>query len=167
MQTALKAAVQKGWPFIIHIEFAGAGEERNTYMAAMEAMVRKHPSHPFALIHMGQLQQKEVERLIRNHSNLYFLTSRANSVSAKTASHMPWTNMFKGNVLHPQWKTLILRNPDRFILAFDNVFARNWGKFYLKQIAVWRKALADLPSEVAHAIAHRNAERLWRLPSVN
>jgi hypothetical protein len=27
----------------------------------------------------------------------------------------------------------------------------------------WRKAMADLPDDVAHAIAHGNAERLWRI----
>ncbi len=55
-------------------------------------------------------------------------------------------------------------HPDRFILAFDNVWEDNWGEYYLSQIRSWRKALGDLPPDAAHAVAHRNAERLWRLP---
>ncbi len=51
-----------------------------------------------------------------------------------------------------------------FILAFDNVWEWNWGDMYLRQIALWRKALNDLPASAAHALEHKNAERLWRLP---
>ena len=32
------------------------------------------------------------------------------------------------------------------------------------QIELWRSALSDLSGEVARAIAHGNAERLWKIP---
>ncbi len=72
--------------------------------------------------------------------------------------------MFDDELLTPAWKDLMTQNPDRFILAFDNVWPDHWGTYYLRQIALWRKALAARPHEAAHAIAHGNAERLWRLP---
>ena len=72
--------------------------------------------------------------------------------------------MFAGRRLKGAWRKLMIDHPDRFILAFDNVFAEHWGDYYLEQIELWRKALETLPEDVAHAIAHKNAERLWHLP---
>ena len=64
-------------------------------------------------------------------------------------------------------RALVIKHPERFILAFDNVLEDHWSDYYLEQVAVWRKALADLPPDVAHALAHRNAERLWHLPKLS
>jgi len=52
----------------------------------------------------------------------------------------------------------------RFIHNFDNVWEDHWGQLYLDQVALWREALETLPSKVAHAVGHKNAERLWNLP---
>ena len=163
VQAALRAALERKWPFITHIEFAAAEFDRDEFMADLEGLMRRYPKHPFALIHMGQLEAGEAGRLIAAHPNVHFLTSHANTVSVD-ASRQPWVNMFTGDQLAPAWKKLIVRHPDRFIMAFDNVWADDWGDFYLEQIALWRKALADLPPAVAKALAHGNAERLWRLP---
>jgi len=53
-----------------------------------------------------------------------------------------------------------------FIFGLDNVWPEHWGEDYLKQVKLWRKALAQLPHEAAHMIGHKNAERLWGLGSV-
>ena len=58
----------------------------------------------------------------------------------------------------------MIRHPDRFILGFDSVWAKVWRTFYIEQVRVWRQALRELPDDVAHAVAHKNAERLWNLP---
>ena len=163
VQFLLQAAIEQGWPFIIHIEFAAAGSDRDAFMAEFEALLTRHPDHPFALIHMGQLEAKDVRRLIETHKNIHFLTSHANPITTGN-SRQPWIDMFDDDLLAPVWKDLMTRYPDRFILAFDNVLPRHWGTDYLRQIALWRQALAALPHETAHAIAHGNAERLWRLP---
>lgn len=163
VQAALVAALEKGWPFIAHIEFASLGAKRDSYMAGFEAMLDAHPDHPFVLIHMGQLDSGEIARLIAAHANIFFITAHSNPITAKK-SREPWTNMFRGEQLAPPWRALIVAHPDRFILGFDNVWANQWEKLYLPQVALWRKVLADLPEDVAHALAHRNAERLWRLP---
>ncbi|MCH9051108.1 MAG: amidohydrolase family protein [Proteobacteria bacterium] len=163
VQVALGAAIERRWPFIVHIEFAAAGSDRDAFMAEFEALLTRHPDHPFALIHMGQLEAKDVRRLIETHKNIHFLTSHANPVVTGN-SRQPWIDMFDDEALAPVWKDLMTQYPDRFILAFDNVWAYHWGTVYLRQIALWRQALAALPHEAAHAIAHGNAERLWRLP---
>lgn len=163
VQAALAATLERGWPFIAHIEFVSLGSRRDTYMAGFEAMLDAHPHHPFVLIHMGQLDSGEIARLIAAHANIFFIAAHTNPVTVKR-SREPWTDMFTGEQLAPPWRALILAHPDRFILGFDNVWANHWEKLYLPQVALWRKVLADLPEDVAHALAHRNAERLWRLP---
>ena len=72
--------------------------------------------------------------------------------------------MFEGKRLLADWKKLMIEHPDRFILGFDNVWPEHWSQYYLDQIKLWREAIKELPLEVAHAFAHGNAERLWRLP---
>ncbi len=164
VQVALRAALERGWPFVAHIEFAAAGPDRDIFMGKFEALLGQHPDHPFALIHMGQLEAKEVRRLIEAHANVYFLTSHANPIVV-SRSRQPWVDLFDADGLAPEWKNLMIQHPDRFILAFDNVWEYHWGSLYLDQIKLWRKALKELPHEAAHAVAHRNAERLWRLPA--
>jgi Tat protein secretion system quality control protein TatD with DNase activity len=160
---ALDVALSKGWPFIIHIEFASLGAKRGKYMKAMESMLRAHPKHPFVLIHMGQLGPKDAERLLAAHPNLSFIPAHTTPVTL-AESHEPWTAMFKGHALSVPWRDLILRHPERFVLGFDNVWAQHWEEFYVPQVRLWRRILGELPEDVAHAVAHRNAERLWHLP---
>jgi predicted TIM-barrel fold metal-dependent hydrolase len=161
----LEHARKKGWPLVLHIEFSSLSrDERTKFMEKLKNMLDKYPKHPFALIHMGQLGVVDVQQLIESHSNVYFMTSHANPV-AISKSNQPWTNMFKGEMLAPEWKELVVKYPDRFILAFDNVWSDHWGDFYLREAEYWRKAFAVLPKEVAHAIAHGNAERLWDIPN--
>ena len=89
--------------------------------------------------------------------------SLANSVVVNRSSQ-PWTDMFdNGNELAPDWRALIIRHRARFVLGFDNVWSGHWGPLFTDQVTLWRNALNKLPHPVAHAIAHGNAERLWRL----
>ena len=166
VQAALKIAKEKGWPFVVHIEFAATGKNYAKYMNALESFLREHPGHPMALIHMGQLKSGEVARLIGAHQNVYFLASHSNPIVVKK-SNQPWVNLFSGQKFKPDWMNLIKQHPDRFILAFDNVWAEHWGDFYVDQAKLWQKALHDLSSKAAHAVAHANAERLWHLAPAN
>ena len=160
---ALAKAIKRNWPFIAHIEFASIGADRGLFMAKFEDMLRQNPGHPFVLIHMGQLKAKDVSRLIAAHPNIHFITAHTNPVTVSRSSE-PWVDQFDGDSLAAEWKELYLRHPDRFILGFDNVWARHWKKLYVEQVALWRRALKELPDTVAHAVAHGNAERLWNLP---
>lgn len=163
VKTTLKATLAKGWPFIAHYEFAASGWDKAKLIADFEGMAKAHPDHPFVLIHMAQLDQDEAARLIAARPNVYFITSHCNPVSIADNPGQPWSNLFEGDGLAPKWRALIESHPDRFILAFDNVFPEMWGELYLKQAALWRKALGALPPAVAHAVAHGNAERLWKI----
>jgi predicted TIM-barrel fold metal-dependent hydrolase len=81
VRTALLAAVTRKWPFVVHIEFAAAGADRERFMVNLEAMLRQFPTHPFLLIHMGQLPAGEVGRLIGKFPNILFITSHANPIT--------------------------------------------------------------------------------------
>jgi len=162
VKTALHAALEKRWPFIAHIEFEAAGPERAMFEAKFARMLKEYPTHPFVLIHMGQLRCAEAHQFLKEHPNLYFITSHCNPITVES-SQQPWVNLFAGGELSAEWRNLIIAFPGRFILGFDNVFPNHWGKYYLRQVALWKKALSELPHEVAHAVAHGNAEGLWKL----
>lgn len=169
VQAILSISDNKGWPFIAHIEFGSLESTKYALlMSGFEKLLDQHENLPFGLIHMGQLESGEVRRLITEHKNIYFLTSHANPEAVEMAAGVkPWVNMFDGNGLTEDWKNLIVDYPDRFVFALDNV----WGKIhwqndiYKKQIKYWKMALSKLPSNVAHAVAHGNAERLWGIRS--
>ena len=163
VQIALSKAIEKRWPFIAHIEFAAAGANYDVFMAKFEELLRRNIKHPFVLIHMGELQVDEARRLVSNYENIHFNTAMSNPIAVERSAQ-PLVNLFKETQLAPEWIELFVSYPDRFILGFDNVFAGHWRKFYVKQVALWRKALSDLPENVAHSLAHANAEKLWRLP---
>jgi len=161
---ALGEAIENSWPFVIHIEFQSLDRsKRQRFMASIEKMLKTHPDHPFALNHMGQLDAAEVRKLIETHKNIHFFTAHTNPFIIRH-SNQPWVNIFHGKTLAPVWKGLISQYPDRFIFALDNVWDRHWREFYLDQMEYWQKAMADLPPNVAHAVAHGNAERLWKIP---
>lgn len=160
VKVALDLASEKKWPFVSHIEFAAIGADRALFMDKFEELLRKHSDQPIVLMHMGELDAKEVRRLIESHKNIYFNTAMSNPI-AVNRSEQPLVNLFLGETLASDWRHLFILHPDRFILGFDNVFSQHWRKLYVKQVELWKKALKDLPEGVAHAVAHRNSESLW------
>ena len=164
VRSALSYAIENDWPFVIHIEFGALdGRQKKQLMQSMEAMLDGHSRHPFVLTHMGQLMPDECRRLIEHHKNIHFHTGWTNP-AAVSRSNQPWSKLFKGQQIAPAWRELFIQYPQRFVFALDNVFAEHWSSFYLQQMEYWNNALAELPADVAHLIAHGNAERLWRLP---
>jgi hypothetical protein len=167
VKEALNRAFAKGWPVVLHYEFRwltsayGSGV-RAQRMAELKSLLGQHPQHQFALIHMAQLDASDASELLTAHPNLVFLTSHANPLTVNESAQ-PWTNMFAHRELAPEWKALVLRHPERFVLAFDNVWPEHWSEKYVQQVELWREALGKLPTAVAHAVAHGNAERLWKL----
>ena len=166
VQGVLIAAKKRGWPFVAHVEFRNIPTEGefDEYINKFEFMLSRNPDHPFLLNNMGYLEAKQVERLIESHQNIHFIPSWSNPISAEGQHGQRFVNMFEGKSLSPEWRELIVRYPERFVLGLDNVMAQHWGSFYIRQIALWRQALGELPDHVAHAVAHINAERLWNLP---
>lgn len=163
----IRRAIAKGWPIVLHYEFRWLGRTsgaaaRAARMAELKSLLNQHPQQQFALIHMAQLDPAEAGALLAEHANLVFLTSHANTL-VLNESNQPWTNLFASDDLAPEWKALVLQHPDRFLLAIDNVWPEHWSDKYVRQVQLWRSALDKLPVDVAHAVAHGNAERIWKL----
>lgn len=163
VKAALEVAKQNGWPFVAHIEFAAIhGRKRKKYMKQSVAMLENNRELPIVLIHLGQLRAKEAGEMLGLHPNLYLMTSHVDPFTTQNSSQ-PWTNMFKGQSIKQDWQALMKQHPDRFVFALDNVWAEHWKYDYPKKVKLWRKALGELPTKVANAVAHGNAERLWNL----
>ena len=62
--------------------------------------------------------------------------------------------------LRPAWRSLFVNYPDRFVIGSDTYLTSRWDN-YGELIEEHRKWLAQLPADVAEAIAHRNAARLF------
>ncbi len=87
MRVALKAALAQEWPFASHIEFGSLhASSRSDFMGEFRGMLDAHPEHPFALIHMGQLEHGEVRRLIKAHKNIHFLAAHSNTIAIAAAA---------------------------------------------------------------------------------
>lgn len=58
------------------------------------------------------------------------------------------------------WRALLVRYPDRFVLGSDTWIDERWSR-YGEIVALYRGWLAQLPPDVAAAIAYGNGERLF------
>lgn len=65
-----------------------------------------------------------------------------------------------GGVLDAAWRALFLRHRDRFLVGSDTYTTSRWGE-YAALIGEHRRWLAQLPQDVARAIAYGNAVRLY------
>ena len=166
----MKRVMKENWPVMLHLEFRALelgriSEEKSNkfnkqiYLKQLKNLLKNYPENSFVLNHLGTLNSEDVAILIKGHKNIYFTTAHSGPNSKKI-----WTNVFNGKSFKSDWKTLFVTYSDRFIFAIDNVWERHWvSKKYSDEIQHWRTALAQLPNNVARAIAHKNAERLWNL----
>ena len=166
----MKRIMKKNWPVMLHLEFRALefgriSEEKSSkfnkqiYLKQLENLLKNYPENSFVLNHLGQLNSEDVAILIKGHKNIYFTTAHSGPNVKKI-----WTKVFNGKSFKSDWKTLFVTYSDRFVFAMDNVWEREWvSEKYSDEIQLWRTALAQLPDNVARAIAHKNAERLWNL----
>lgn len=167
--TITSIARRQHWPVILHIEFASEGmvagnpANRARHMRQLRDYLNTNSDIDVIVNQMGQLSAEEVLLLLNNHPNLYFTTAQTTPVRV-FHSMQPWVNLFAGYTLKPQWALLFKSYPERILFALDNVTQRHWRDFYHYEMRFWMSAMNSLPNDIAHKIAHQNAERLWRLP---
>ncbi len=65
--------------------------------------------------------------------------------------------------LCPEWRTLLLEYPDRFLLGSDTWINPRW-QYYEAQMQEYRRWLGDLPPAVARKVAWENGARFFGLP---
>jgi predicted TIM-barrel fold metal-dependent hydrolase len=147
----LDLSAQRGVPVVIHADLTPAASTR------LEAALAAHREATIVLAHAGELPPVKLEPLLARHANLVV------DLSGMHFQRTPSLAREKGP-LDPQWKALITRRPDRFLIGVDVWAARLFEPAMLDRLLTWtRRVLGELPPEVAERVAWKNASVLYRL----
>ena len=117
--------------------------------APVSALFAQAPGLRILWAHAGMSTPPgEVGRMLDTHANLWAeLSFRGDEI-------------LSGDGLDPAWGKLLTAHSDRFMIGSDTYVNSRWES-YGALIATHRRWLALLPPDVARAIAHRNAERVF------
>jgi hypothetical protein len=129
--------------------------ERNLYLqahsddAAVQALFDMEPRSKIIWAHAGMSSgPAAVGALMDRHAALWAdLSYRYGDVAP-------------GGTIDPEWKALLLRHSDRFMLGSDTWTTSRW-EAVVPMAEEARHFLGQLPREVAEKIAYRNIERLF------
>lgn len=115
----------------------------------VEGLFARWPDLKVLWAHAGFSEPPEVVgRLLDQWKNLWTEVSyRAPDIMA-------------GNRPDPEWRALLVRHADRFMIGTDTWTVDRWHE-YVGLIGEHRAWLGKLPPDVAEKIAHKNAERLF------
>lgn len=136
---------------------AGLAAERSLFVqahvdeVAIEKLLTLYPRVRMLWAHAGMsASAATVGRLLDRHSTLWVELALRSDVAP-------------GGTIDPEWRALFLRHPDRFLVGTDTWTTSRWEAVREATEAVQRW-LAQLPREVAEAIAYRNGDRLFPPP---
>jgi hypothetical protein len=104
-------------------------------------------------------------RIVWAHTGFGLDTKRVTAMLAKYPALWGELSYRSGIVddagkLTAEWRALLRRFPDRFLLGSDTWINQRWAA-YGDIMAGYRAWLVQLPPDVAHRIAHGNAKRLF------
>ena len=117
-------------------------------LAAVRQLFRMEADLRILWAHAGMTAQPlQVDGMLYRYPNLFVELSHR-------------TDLFRDGRLKPEWRKLFLRYPDRFMIGTGTYNNSYWYE-YRYTVGRIRKWLRELPKDVAHAIAHRNAARLF------
>ncbi len=117
--------------------------------AAVQALFEIEPRARIIWAHAGMSSgAKAVGAMMDRHPNLWAdLSYRYGDVAP-------------GGTLDPEWKALLVRHADRFMLGSDTWATSRWESVPA-MAAEARRFLEQLPRDVAEKIAYKNIERLF------
>ena len=145
----LDVVARRGVPIVIHDEL----DDRAT--VALETALGLNRKATIILAHAGEATPARLESLLGRNANLMVDLSgmhfqRTPSLASETGP------------LDPQWKALIEKMPDRFLMGIDVWAARLFEPKMLDRLMAWtRRVLGELKPEVAERVAYRNAATLF------
>lgn len=117
--------------------------------AAVEALFEMEPRSKIIWAHAGMSSgPAAVGAMMDRHANLWADLSYR------------YGNVAPGGTLDPEWKALLLRHSDRFMLGSDTWTTSRWESVAAMAEEA-RRFLGQLPRDVAEKIAYRNIERLF------
>lgn len=149
-------SAQYGVPLSVHLEADGSS------VAGMERLLDVTPQGIFIWAHTGFFAEPPLlKRLFQQHPALFCELSWRDERTIKTGWRLPLP-ISEGGQLRPIWKDLLEEFPERFVIGTDvnppSIIE------YATLIQYWRKILSQLTPETAEKLAHKNAERILRLP---
>ena len=117
--------------------------------AAVVELFRLEPRLRIIWAHAGMSSgPRAIGALLDRHSTLWADLSIRNG------------DVAPGGVLDPEWRALLIRHADRFLVGTDTWTTSRWDALP-GSIAEVRGYLGQLPADVAEKIAFRNAEHLF------
>jgi len=157
----LKLAVKYDVPIMIHTEFS-----QPNYMLAI---CQRHPESKIIWAHAGAiLQPDQVDKVMSQCANIW----------SGMAARDPWRYVNnpitdEAGKLLPEWKALMLKYPDRFMVGSDTVWPVDEKDSWHTPDTGWqelgrfwkfhRSWFAQLPEDVANKIKRENAMKLFKL----
>jgi predicted TIM-barrel fold metal-dependent hydrolase len=132
--------------------------ERDLFLQAhvddvtIEKLLTLYPKARFLWAHAGMsAPASTVGRLLERFPKLYVELALRTDVAS-------------GGTLDPEWRAVFVKYPDRFMVGTDTWVTSRWEvmRAYHRDVQAW---LAQLPREVAEAIAWKNGERLFPTPA--
>lgn len=172
-------AAEKGVPIDLHLDLVPEDMERpdrpifNTAtpshlkanLPGFERLLSHNPNAKITWAHagtdpLGTRRPQMQHQLLGRHSNLYMSLRLSQNGAA------PFLALDESRILKPGWLALLRDFPERFMLGSD-FFHSASGSTQRgpteESLDNFRVLLRQLPPELADAIAHGNAERLYRL----
>jgi predicted TIM-barrel fold metal-dependent hydrolase len=148
----LDACARHGVPLVIHDELTADAT------AELERALGHNRKATIVLAHAGGGDPRALADLLARHENLWL------DVSGMHFQRTPALATETGP-LRPEWKALLVAHPDRILAGIDVWAPALFKPEMLDRLMRWtRRVLGELPPDAAARIAHRNAERLFRLP---
>jgi predicted TIM-barrel fold metal-dependent hydrolase len=147
----LAVAARHRVPVVIHDELDDRATER------LERALAAQRGATIVLAHAGESAPPRIRALLARHPNLMV------DLSGMHFLRRPWLARETGPLL-PEWKALIERTPDRFLIGLDVWAARLFEPAMLDRLMTWtRRILGELEPAAAERVAHGNAAALLGL----
>jgi predicted TIM-barrel fold metal-dependent hydrolase len=147
----LEVAARRGVPVVIHDEL----DDRAT--AALAAALTANPKATVVLAHAGEARPARIEALLGKHANLLV------DLSGMHFQRTPALATETGP-LDRDWKAVIDKRPERFLIGIDVWAARLFEPAMLDRLMKWtRRILGELEPAAAERVAYKNAAALFRI----
>ena len=176
-QRAFGLSHKTGVPIVIHLE------PEDVSMLELEGVLERYSKAKVVVAHFGQLRHPEKQRgftpqrvqsLLRRFPNLHWDLSTGwpnreyrcageNNSGSLKGDTVLWADglMGQSDTVKAEWRAIFIEFHDRFVFATDFGSGRPpLHDFLQRGVANFERIVRDLPSEVQHAFAYRNA---WRL----
>jgi predicted TIM-barrel fold metal-dependent hydrolase len=147
--SVLDAAGKRGVPVVIHAEL------NDKAAAALASALTANPKATVILAHGGSAAPKLLETLLVTHPNLLV------DLSGMHFQRKPALATETGP-LDAEWKALVTKLPDRFLIGIDVWAAPLFQPAMLDRLMKWtRRILGELPPAAAERVAYKNAAKLF------